>query len=295
VADRLGLSAVLTMFCFAVFVARSAPARTPARMRVPSYAVWETAVFLLNVLAFVFIGLQVRPILAGLDADTRARYLRVAGLVLVTVIVVRIVWVSLHTSIVLWKNRRFGFRPARTGQQPPTFAGSLVVSWAGMRGIITLAAALALPHDGTDFPYRDLILVTAFAVVIGTLVLQGLTLKPLIRVLRLRDDDPVGREAELARGRALEAALATLDGDSSPAAGAVRQELSAHLGHAGEDEKRKDATGSSHEDAHGRALAAARQTVLEMRDRDEIGDDAFHRLEEELDWAEMGVGGEREA
>src|SRR6185436_1816951 len=90
VADRLGLSAVLTMFCFAVFVARSAPARTPARMRVPSYAVWEPAVFLLNVLAFVFIGLQVRPILAGLDPETRARYLRVAGLVLVTVILVRI-------------------------------------------------------------------------------------------------------------------------------------------------------------------------------------------------------------
>ena len=101
-AERLGLSAVLTMFCFAVFVARSAPARTPARMRVPSYAVWETAVFVLNVLAFVFIGLQVRPILAGLDPDTRTRYLRVAGLVLVTVIVVRIVWVSLHTSVVLW-------------------------------------------------------------------------------------------------------------------------------------------------------------------------------------------------
>jgi len=290
VADRLGLSAVLTMFCFAVFVARSAPARTPARMRVPSYAVWETAVFLLNVLAFVFIGLQVRPILAGLDADTRGRYLRVAGLVLVTVIVVRIVWVSLHTSIVLWKNRRFGFHPARTGQQPPTFAGSLVVSWAGMRGIITLAAALALPHDGTDFPYRDLILVTAFAVVIGTLVLQGLTLKPLIRVLRLRDDDPVGREAELARGRALEAALATLDGDSSPAAEAVRQELAAHLSHAAEGE---NAPGSSHEEIHERALTAARQTVLGMRDRDEIGDDAFHRLEEELDRVELGVGAER--
>ncbi len=95
--------------------------------------------------------------------------------------------------------------------------------------------------------------------------------------------------------RALEAALATLDGDSSPAAEAVRQELTAHLSHAAEGEKRTDVPGSSHEEIHERALAAARQTVLEMRDRDEIGDDAFHRLEEELDWVELGVGAEREA
>ena len=75
---------------FAITVARRAPERTPARLRLPSYAVWETAVFVLNVLAFVFIGLQIRPILAGLEPDVRLRYLRVAGSVLLTVIVVRI-------------------------------------------------------------------------------------------------------------------------------------------------------------------------------------------------------------
>ena len=164
-----------------------------------------------------------------------------------------------------------------------------------MRGIITLAAALALPHDGTEFPYRDLILVTAFAVVIGTLVLQGLTLKPLIRALRLRDDDPVGRETDFARGRALEAALATLDGDSSPAAEAVRQELAAHLSHGAGGRESASRGAPRTKRSTERALAAARQTVLDMRDRDEIGDDAFHRLEEELDWVELGVGAEREA
>ena len=214
VAERLGLSSVLTMVCFAVAVARKAPERTPARLRVPSYAVWDTAVFLLNVLAFVFIGLQVRPILAGLDPDVRMQYLRVAGLVLATVIVTRIAFVLLHTSIALWANRRFGFRPARPGQQPPTFKGGVVVSWSGMRGIISLAAALALPAggDGAEFPYRGLILVTAFAVVLGTLVLQGLTLRPLIRALRLEDDDPVGREVDAAREGALQAVLASLEG-----------------------------------------------------------------------------------
>lgn len=293
-ADRLGLSSVLTMFCFAVTVARTAPARTPARLRLPSYAVWDTSVFLLNVLAFVFIGLQVRPILAGLDPDVRMTYLRVAGLVLLTVIVARIAWVLLHSGVVLWKNRRFGFHPTRPGQQPPTFAGGLVVSWAGMRGIITLAAALALPvkADGGAFPYRDLIVLTAFAVVIGTLVVQGLTLKTLIRALRLEDDDPVGREVDAARERALEAALSTIDGDSSPAAEAVRQEFAAHLSRGSADAERPDVPGSTQEEIHGRALDAARRAVMDMRTRDDIGDDAFHRLEEELDWVEMGMWGQ---
>jgi len=291
VADRLGLSSVLTMVCFAVTVARRAPQRTPARVRLPSYAVWDTAVFLLNVLAFVFIGLQIRPIFSSLDPDVRTQYLHFAGLVLLTVIAARVFWVLLHTSVVLWKNRIFGHRPKRPGQQPPTFRGGLVISWSGMRGIITLAAALALPDDpGAPFPYRDLIILTAFAVVFGTLVVQGLTLKPLIRALRLEDDDPVGREVEAARGRALDAALSAVGKDRSPAAEAVRLELSAHLGgHGGGSDEEPGEAGPSHEDVHRRALSAARRTVFEMRDRDEIGDDAFHRIEEELDLVEVGI------
>lgn len=288
IADRLGLSAVLTMVSFAIWVARRAPERTPARLRLPTYAVWDTAVFVLNVLAFVFIGLQIGPILTGLSTAMRGRYAGVVVAVFATVIVVRIVWVMLHTSVVVWKNRRFGFHPRRP-QAPPTLAGGLVVSWAGMRGVITLAAALALPEGdggGPPFPFRDLIVLTAFAVVIGTLVLQGLTLKPLIRALDLHDDDPVGRETEAARERALEAALATLAADDSPAAEAVRGEFEAHLGHAAEG----DADGHSHDEIHRRAIAAARRVAFDMRARDEIGDDAFHRLEEELDRIEIGIG-----
>src|SRR5205085_2699130 len=112
-AERVGLSGVLTMVVFAMTVARRAPARTPARIRVPSYAVWDTVVFVLNVLAFVFIGLQIRPILASLAPEMRTRYLSVAGAVLVTVIVARIVWVMTHNTVVRWKNRRFGFHPPR--------------------------------------------------------------------------------------------------------------------------------------------------------------------------------------
>ncbi|HEY4229155.1 MAG TPA: sodium:proton antiporter [Thermoanaerobaculia bacterium] len=287
-ADRLGLSPVLTMVCFAIAVARSAPASTPARIRIPSYAVWDTAVFLLNVFAFVYIGLQIRPILSSLDPGVRTHYLWVAALVLATTIVVRIAWVLLHTSVAVAWIRRFGFHPRRP-IQPPTFKGGVVISWAGMRGIISLAAAAALPDA---FPYRDLIVLTAFAVVLGTLVIQGLTLRPLIRALDLKDDDPVGREVEAARSRALDAAFASLDGDPSPAAESVRHELAAHLvdDEPGSEETADEWTGlASHQDLHLRALSAARRVVLDMRAREEIGDDAFHRLEEELDWLEMGV------
>ena len=219
VADRVGLSGVLTMVCYAMTVARTAPARTPARLRIPSYAVWETVVFLLNVLAFVFIGLQIRPILESLEPAARGQYFVVAGAVLLTVIVVRFAWHMSFNAVVRWRDRRFGFRPPRPMLRPSVGSG-LIISWAGMRGIVTLAAALALPPA---FPFRDLIVLTAFSVVLGTLTLQGLTLKPLLRALNLQDDDPVGREVGAARQRALRAGLARFAHDRSPVAEAVRQ------------------------------------------------------------------------
>ena len=281
-AEHLGLSAVLTTVCYAMMVAQTAPERIPARIRIPAYAVWETVVFALNILAFIFIGLQIRPILATLEQAERGRYFVVAGAVLVTVIVVRFAWHMTFNAVVRWRDRRVGFNPPRPMLRP-TVGSGLMISWAGMRGIVSLAAALALPPA---FPYRDLIVLTAFAVVLGTLVIQGLTLKPLLRALDLHDDDPVGREVRVARERALEAGLASFAGDQSAIADAVRHELRAHLASettsAAGHERRAD-----HNDFHRDALDAARQAVLAMRASNEIGDDAFHQLEEQLDWLEM--------
>ena len=162
----------------------------------------------------------------------------------------------------------------------PTVGTGLIISWAGMRGIVSLAAALALP---AAFPYRDLIVFVAFSVVVGTLVIQGLTLKPLLRFLDLHDDDPVGREVRAAREHAWRAGLGSIADDTSLAAEAVRHEFTAHLAQDGAAQ-----TGhSQHLDLHRRALQAARQAVLAMRSNNDIGDDAFHRIEEELDWIEM--------
>ena len=159
---------------------------------------------MLNVLAFVFIGLQIRPILIGLDPAVRIRYFWVAGAVLATVIGVRIAWVTIYYAGVRLCEPVMSRREARA--RSPSFRGVLIVGWSGMRGIVTLAAALALPIqiNGRAFPFRDLIVFTAFAVVLGTLVIQGLTLGPLLRAFALRDDRPVEREVAAARDRALQ-------------------------------------------------------------------------------------------
>ena len=289
-AEQLGLSGVLTMVCFAITVAQTSPARTPARMRLPTYAVWETVVFALNVLAFIFIGLQIRPILETLDAAERGRYFEVAGAVVLTVIVVRLAWHMSFNAVVRWRHRRFRFHPPRPMLRPTVRSG-LLISWAGMRGIVSLAAALALPPA---FPYRNLILLTAFSVVLGTLVIQGLTLKPLLRALDLHDDDPVGRELQAARVRALQMGLASFAHDESAAAYSFRLELAADLAPELAPTDAEGAIRVAHGNLRREAIQAARQAVLAMRANGEIGDDAFHQMEEELDWLEMAGRGPSE-
>jgi Na+/H+ antiporter len=287
-AEAAGLSAVLTMVSYAVTIKRSGPRGVRASVRIATNAVWSAAVFALNILAFIFIGLQIRPILGTLGRDELIRYLTVAAAVLVTVIVVRLGWHMSFNAILRWRDRRFGFRAPRPMLRP-TVGSGLVISWAGMRGIVTLAAAMALPQD---FPQRDLVVFVAFGVSLGTLVIQGLTLKPLLRALRLHDDDPVGREVGAGRERAYRAGLATLSEEQSSDADYVRQKFMALLA------SRQDPGGTTglaavRQHALSRqVLRAARNTIYAKRADDEIGDDAFRSVEQELDWLEMALGEE---
>jgi CPA1 family monovalent cation:H+ antiporter len=283
VAEHVGLSGVLTTVCFAMTLGRTAPARTPARVRIPTNAVWATVIFALNIFAFIFIGLQIRPILVDLDLAARKEYLLVAVAVLVTVILVRIAWHMTYNAVIRWRDGVRGFRPPRPMLRPSVGSG-LVISWAGMRGIVTLAAALALPEN---FPQRDLILLTAFSVVLGTLLLQGLTLKPLLNALDLRDGDPVGREEDMARRRMLEAAFAKLPASGSAAIDLARKDLKVRLGQLPPGESPQASFGAEYDAAFRHALRAARDVLLAMRDSGEIGDDAFHALENDLDWMEV--------
>jgi Na+/H+ antiporter len=292
VADRLGLSPVVTLVSFAIAVARVAPERMPARDRIQSYAVWEVAVFVLNVLAFIMAGLQLRPIVATLPESGWQAPLLFAGAILAAVIVVRFAWFLAYIAVARWHYRRHRAR-ARALIPPPTFRGGVVAAWCGMRGVVTLATALALPEgDGGEFPFRSLILLCAFTVVVGTLVLQGLTLRPLLQALRLRDDDPVEREVRLARRRTAQAALAALANYHGPYTDALRAEYDARLtGRAERGSSKRVESGASSVEPRRRALAAERRELLDLRRRDEIGDDAFHTIEEELDWGDMYVEG----
>src|SRR5207247_1437032 len=189
-AERVGLSPIITMVTYGMALAREAPRRVPARNRISTYSVWETAVFVLNVLAFVIMGLQARPILNRLSRESLVHALLVSGAVLATVIVVRIAYVMAYNTVARLKNRWFGVA-LTPGTAAPTVAAGVLVSWCGIRGLVTLATAFALP---SGFPGRDLIVLSAFCVVLGTLVIQGFTLRPLLDRLGFEADDAVERE-----------------------------------------------------------------------------------------------------
>ncbi len=288
VAEHLGLSGILTIVVYAIVLARTAPARMPARLRVPAYAVWETAVFILNVLAFILIGMQLRPIWTRLDDAVRLQYCEIAASVLAAVILARIVWIAIYGTSARALAAR-GWLGASRALRLPTIKGGVIVSWCGMRGIVTLAAAFALPES---FPYRDLILLTAFAVVLGSLVVQGLTLRPLIVALRLKEDGFMAGEVARARGAAYRAALEEIEDDPSEEAELLRLEYRGLLLQSDGDPDGGIASSELPADPlRRRAIAAARSAILSLRDSEAIGDDAFHQLEEELDRAELGANG----
>ncbi|PDT27343.1 sodium:proton antiporter [Rhizobium sp. L9] len=278
IAERLHLSAILAIVAYAMVIARYMPERQTARHRIHSYSVWEAAVFLLNVLAFLLMGLQVRQIVLDLDPGRLSFAITLATAVFVTVIVVRLAWVLVY-------NRAITFLAERglTTQAAPSFAASLLAGWCGMRGLVTLATALALPIDFHD---RDIILLSALAVVLGTLIVQGLTLGPLIRFLKFDPDKSLNRDLTKARVALIDAALAELEGEDKSTrilrdVYTSEREIAADGRHPREvsrlDRQRRS------------VIAAKRRKLAEMRRADEIDDDVFHALEQELDWAELAV------
>jgi CPA1 family monovalent cation:H+ antiporter len=283
-ADALRLSGILTMVVFAMAASRRAANLTPARVRIPSYAVWDFAVFVLNVLAFILIGFQLKAILGRIDASTLARYVIIGGAVCLATIAARIAWVVYALVRRKWTL---------------TVGEASLVGWCGMRGIVTLAAALALPTTvpgGAPFPYRDLVLFTAFSVVLGTLVVQGMTVRPLMKWAAIVDDGAVEREVRLARVETLRAALsATARTSLAEISQLLRARYEVMLRRAlaavdsdGEVSCSRDgATLCEDSETVRLAITAERHRLIALRTDGTIGDPAFQRLEQELDWEEL--------
>jgi monovalent cation/hydrogen antiporter len=295
-AEQIGLSGIITVVVFAIIVARTAPDAISARLRIPSYAVWEVAVFVLNVLAFILVGLQLKPILQRLQEQELIRYAVAAAAVCAAVIVVRIVWVMGYALVGRWATALLP--PSERPTRYPSFRLAALIAWCGMRGIVTIAAALALPTgaSGVGFPYRDLILFTSFCVVLGTLVLQGLTVTPLMRLLSIESDDAVDREVRLARIESLRAALAetTAAADGDEMVALLHRKYQARLRRAEAGQDPGDQTDdASYGEILRRAQAVERRMLSHLRATGVIGDDAFHRVEEELDWAEVSAEAQR--
>jgi monovalent cation/hydrogen antiporter len=203
-AQAAGVSGVLAAVTIGVYMGWYTPELTSSQTRLQGAAVWEIVFFILNAALFTLVGLQLPSIIDALSGRSAGSLFGYAVAVTVTVIAVRFAWIFATARLP---------KPLRP-MGAEAWRSATVLAWSGMRGVVSLAAALALPlttDAGDPFPNRDLIVFLTFAVILGTLVGQGLTLPALIRALRLEDDGLAAKEEAKARIRAAEAALARLE------------------------------------------------------------------------------------
>jgi CPA1 family monovalent cation:H+ antiporter len=198
---------VLAAVTAGIYLGWRTPELTSVQTRLQGVAVWEIFVFVINALLFALIGLQLSQILDALSGNSAGELVLYAFLVTGTVVVVRLLWLQLFAQVPL-------FRPPEVRDMPPPLSHRVLLGWSGMRGAVSLAAALAIPlttDTGTPFPQRELIIFLTFCVLLGTLVVQGLTLPVLIRTFGVEPDHLDEKEDTKARIHAAEAALARLE------------------------------------------------------------------------------------
>jgi CPA1 family monovalent cation:H+ antiporter len=285
-ADAAGVSGVLAAVTIGVYMGWYTPELTTERTRLSGDAFWEVLVFLVNALLFVLVGLQLRRIVHALSGTSTTRIVEYAGLVSVVVILTRIVWVPVFTYV-----PRLLLRRVREHDPYPPWQAPVVISWAGIRGAVSLVAALALPND---FPDRSLIVFLTFSVIVATLVLQGLTLPSLIGLLGVSDDGGAEREEAKARIRAAEAALERLEELVSD--GAVRPETAERLRGAlrfrrdrfrarfdDEDDGAIEEQSLAYQRVMRDLLAAEQAALLALRNDRVIDDNVAQRVQRDLD------------
>ena len=281
-AEHLGASGVIAAVATGLYMGWHTPRLTTPLMRLQGVAIWEILTFLLNAILFLLVGLQLPGVLDNLSGRTTGELVLWASLVSAVVIAVRMLWIMLVM-----------------GQRHAPPAERVAVGWAGMRGSVSLAAALAIPittDAGAPFPDRDLIVFLAFVVIFVTLVGQGLTLAPLVRRLGLMDDGEEEREERVARQRVAEAGIGRIDELGEPdwispesvqRARNVLDYRARRFGAlAGGDgdgyEERTDAWRRLMYDLYD----AQRVELVQLRNRGEISDEVRRKIERDLDLEE---------
>ncbi len=306
-ADALHTSGVLATVAAGLYLARKSSVLFSAQTRQQALAVWNVLVFLLNGLTFILIGLQLRNILEQLD-NTIAHHsvlnlIWYAVGICIATVVVRIIWVIPATYLPRLLSRR-----VRERDPIPNWRNVAIISWTGMRGVVSLAVALALPEvteRGAPFPERPLVIYLTFCVILFTLVAQGLSLPFLIRILGLKDDGESEVEEVKARKVALQTALSRIDEliDQELAPREIADHLREHYATRAQN-LQDSADGKMNEQSKNQfqsyrtveqeVVRVARNSVVRLRDQGEINDEVLRRIERELDLEEEQLEGREE-
>jgi monovalent cation/hydrogen antiporter len=296
-AERLEVSGVLGVVTAGLYLGWRSPELLTFKTRLRAGPVWEIVEFLLNGFVFILIGLQLPEILRSLSAANTSIFhlIRDALLISLAVILIRILWVFPAAYL-----PRLVFKKVCRHDPYPKWQHVTIVAWTGMRGVVSLAAALALPliiRDGSPFPGRDLILFLTFVVILATLVVQGLSLPLLIRRLGIKDDGSMQKEEREARLKANRDALNRLNeiAENDPAKAdalqRLRIEYDDHIRQVEGAQPESAGTplrlfSSEYERLSHEALQVERRTILELRNQDVISDEVLRRIQRDIDLAE---------
>jgi CPA1 family monovalent cation:H+ antiporter len=303
-AERLGVSGVLAVVTAGLHLGWRAPEITSFQTRLRGGPVWEMVEFLLTGFVFILIGLQLPEVLGALSghAIPIQRLVWYALLISLAVIVIRILWVFPAAYL-----PRLLSKSLRRRDPYPSWRHVTILAWTGMRGVVSLAAAMALPlttQDGSPFPGRNLILFLTFIVILATLVVQGLSLPPLIRWLGVEDDGSMEKEEREARLKANHAALARLNqmaaGDPAKADALqrLRIEYEDHIRQVEGAEPESAGTplrrfSSEYERLSHEALEQERRTIIQLRNQNVISDEVLRRIQRDIDLAEARLRSHR--
>src|SRR6266576_502695 len=299
-AERLHASGVLAVVAAGIYLGWHSPLMVTPRYRLQAFAFWEIVVFLLNGFVFTAIGLQLPGILRSLGGESLLSPIQNALLVCAAVVLVRIAWVfpGAYLPFLLHKS-------VRRREPLPRWQDVAVMGWSGMRGVVSLAAAFALPYvlpNGSPFPGRNYILFLTFAVILVTLLFQGLTLPIVIQNHCIKADNSTDEEERTARLKANQAAIESIEklrasGKFSPdTVDRLHAEYDErveqlHLCAENPDDCRGEIATPQYQRLQRQALRVERQTIIQLRNERVINDDALRRIQRDLDLAEARLIG----